>query len=474
MEHSIQQIIVEYVKKAVGMIQETGISNIGDFAEQLHTLCKSMTVTIVREVLRQMDTALVEANRERKVDSLRIKERDVPRTLITSLGELHYERTYFESGNGKRYYLLDHLIGVEPHERVSRDLCAMLVQAAAEVSMEKAAKQVGVPVSRQTVNNHVFRLREVVVDAEPATTPPRELHLFADEDHVHMKNGRNAMVPLVTITEGIDTSKKRHKTINPVHFEGYGMDNQDFFEGISSFLYNRYDMERVENVYVHSDAGKWIETARDWLPNVRFVMDGFHLQKRLRQVSRLPGAAARMSAIRKALREDDLPCFLSQCKSIGENLSAPDRDKLNEHLCFIQNHWDAIVLRLQGSICGSCTEPMVSHVLSKRLSRNPLAWSEQGLRQMAMLRVYVKNGGVVTANDICAPKSCSRLPSKSRSLHPGYEKYRKLADNQISDFLSTKLDWSIFSQPPSSTGKLDAVGILKKAYAAKRDFLASA
>jgi hypothetical protein len=474
MEHIIHQITVDYVKKTVDMIQETGISNISGFMEQLHTISKLMTVAITSEILHQMDIALVAANKERKADRLRIKERDVPRTLLTSLGELQYKRTYFENENGKRCYLLDHLIGVEPYERLSRDLCAALVQAAAEVSMEQSATQLGVPVSRQTVNNNMFRLREVVVDAQPASVTPRELHLFADEDHVHMKNGQNAIVPLVTVTEGIDTSKKRHKTINPIHFEGSNMDNQSFFEGVSSFLYNRYDMQHVDNIYVHSDAGKWIKAARDWLPNVRFIMDGFHLEKRFRQISPLPGAIARMRAIRKAIREDDLSCFLSQCKSISENLLASDRDKLNEHICFIQNHWDAIVLRLQDTVCGSCTEPMLSHVLSKRLSRSPLAWSEQGLRQMAMLRVYVKNGGLVTANDICAPKSRTRPRLKSTAHRQGYEKYRMLADNQISDFLSSKLDWSIFSQPSLASGKLDAFGVLKKAHASRRDFLASA
>ena len=51
------------------------------------------------------------------------------------------------------------------------------------------------------------------------------LHIFADEDHVHMqkpskKRGKkNRIVPLVTVTEGIEKeSKGRNKTINAKHF----------------------------------------------------------------------------------------------------------------------------------------------------------------------------------------------------------------------------------------------------------------
>ncbi|HOR13842.1 MAG TPA: UPF0236 family protein [Clostridia bacterium] len=46
-----------------------------------------------------------------------------------------------------------------------------------------------------------------------------------------------------------------------------------------------------------------------------------------------------------------------------------------------------------------CAEAVQSR-LSARLSRNPLAWSEHGIHQMAMVRVYVKNGGVVCASDV--------------------------------------------------------------------------
>jgi hypothetical protein len=473
MENIIQQIAVKYITQVTEFLQERGIVSIGQAAQQLHSLTKAVTLEILSASLEQMDLALVAANKARKEDGLRIKERDVPRTLLTELGELQYARTYFEDKTGERRYLLDHLIGVSPYERLSQELCAALVQETAGTSMEKAVRRLDVPVSRQTVNNRVLALNEVCIDAVPAKETPSELHVFADEDHVHMKDGRSAVVPLVTVTEGVDVGKKRHKAIHPVHFEGFGMDPQDFFEGITSFLHVQYDMSRIKRIYVHADGGKWIAAAQDWLPNVRFVMDGFHLEKRLRQLSRLPGAARRMEAIRKAIREDAFDRFVEQCAKIDENLDKTTHDSLAKHVNFIQNHWDAIVLRLQNSVCGSCTEPLVSHVLSERLSRNPLAWSEHGLRQMAMLRVYVKNGGVVTAKDVRVSRSRAALETNVKARVGGYAKYRKLADEQVRDFLHTKCDWSLFAPSPPRSGKLDATGILKKAFASLRDNLAA-
>ena len=306
----IQQITVKLIEEITEDLHKHGIGNIGQTAKRLHDKSKSAMLEILQASIRQMDLALVAANKERRKDGLRIKERAVPRSITTDLGELRFERTYFETTKGKRYYLVDHLIGVDAYERLTKELCASLVQQAAEQSMEKAAKNLGAAVSRQTVNNKVLALREVTTDAVLKERTPKEIHLFMDEDHVHMKNGRCAMVPLLTVTEGIDVTKKRHKTINAVHFEGYGVVTASFFENVSSFLHETYRMEEVERVYIHADGGLWIQGISDWLPNAIFVMDGFHLQKRLRQIGNLSGAAPYMGALRKSIRDNNFGQFI--------------------------------------------------------------------------------------------------------------------------------------------------------------------
>lgn len=473
-ETIIQQIAVKLVEAVLRTIENEGVSSIGRTTRLLLNIVKPAVLEIVKAAIEQVDHALVEANKARREDGLRIKERNVPRTLLTDLGELCYERTYFETAEGQRCYLADHLIGVEAYERLTKELCAALVQQAANSSMGGAANHLGAQVSRQTVNNKVLAMKEVAVEAVREEETPRKLHLFADEDHVHMKNGSNAIVPLVTVTEGINATKKRHKTVNAIHFEGYGISNESFFENISSFLNERYCMDQVDTVYVHADGGQWIQAVCDWLPNVKFVMDGFHLEKRLRQIGRLEGAASYMGAIRKAIQGDHFERFISYCARIHDKLDEQGRKRLSENVNFIQNHWDAVVLRMRNEVCGSCTEPLVSHVLSKRLSRNPLAWSEHGLRQMAMLRVYTLNGGVVTAKDIRVSRSKAQLENDQVSFKGGFAKYRAYADKQIDVFLNNKPDWSVFDKPLFLNGKVDATFMLRKAYGQMRDTTASA
>lgn len=463
MKNIIQQITLNMVEKVLKVLEQDGIQSVEKSIKQLQNIVNPAILEIITAVIAEMDEALVAASKERRKDGIVIKQRHVKRELLTELGVLRYERTYFDTKDD-RLCLIDHLIGVEPYERISKELCATLVQNAADVSMAKAASNAGAPVSRQTVNNKVLALSEVVIQAEHSPVTPPELHLFADEDHTHMKTGRAGIVPLVTVTEGIDTSKKRHSTVNAVHFEGFGLDNNSFFEGISSYLNKRYDMDNVKCVYVHADGGAWINKASDWLPNVRRVMDGYHLEKRYRQLSRIPGACSYMRAIRRAVRENDFEKFVGYCATIMKKQYDKGKTDINDFIGFMQNNWDEIVLREQNEVCGSCTEPLVSHILSSRLSRNPLAWSEHGLSQMAMLRVYTQNGGVVKAEDIRISNSKAQNKADAGSRRFGFAKYRAYADQQIKEFLSKKLDWSIFDPPKAGSGKLDASHMLLKAY----------
>lgn len=479
MESSIQQIMASMLEGVLETLKRDGLQSIDSCIEKLQSVINPAILQIVTAAIEQMDQALVDASKERRKDKIGIKQRNVHREVLTGLGTLRYRRTYFENKSNEEnndetqrryFYLVDQLIGVEPYERVSRELCAKLVQYATEGSMAMAVKRSGASVSRQTVDNKVLTHSEVTVEATHSADTPETLHLFADEDHVPLKSGKTAIVPLVTVTEGIDTSQKRHKTINAVHFEGYGMSGDAFFEGISSYLNEKYDMENIRFIFIHADGGQWINRAADWFPGAIRVMDGFHLQQRFRQLSNLNGASAYMQSIRRAVREDKPELFASCCVKLLNKQDDQGKKRLSEVRTFIQNNWNEAVTREKQEVCGSCTEPLVSHVLSARLSRNPLAWSEDGLRQMAMLRVYTQNGGVVSAQDIRVSRKKDQQPQAAR--YDGFSRYRAYADAQINDFLSQNLDWSLFEPSSHGSGKLDAVYLLRKAFGSLRNSLA--
>ena len=304
MENIIAQQLVKMQGEILEKIQEEGLGNIGETAEALFQIVKENTRELLRAILEATDAAIAEAKAERKADGLRVKERNVKRSLQTSLGAMEYGRTYYETAEGEHVYLLDHLIGVEPYERMSKTLCAKLVNLAAEMSYGKSAACAETDVSRQTVSNKVNALREVVQEVERVKETPEELHLFADEDHAHLKDGRSAIVPLVTISEGIDTSNpKRHRLVNPLHIAGYGMEAEAFNDQVEACMYERYDLNKVKRIYIHGDGARRIVALGERFPNAEHVLDGFHLEKYLKRLGHYNGAAQRMGALRAALKD---------------------------------------------------------------------------------------------------------------------------------------------------------------------------
>ena len=468
MENIIARQLVKMQGKILGKIQEDGLGDIGQTAEELFETLKEGTCELLQAILEATDAEIAKAAGERKQDGLRIKERNVARRVVMSVGEIVYRRTYYETSEGERVYLLDHLIGVEPYERVSKALCAKLVNLSAEMSYGKSVRHGKAQVSRQTVSNKVGGLREVVQDVTRAEHTPEELHIFADEDHVYMKDGRSAIVPLVTVTEGIDTSDpKRHRLINPLHIAGYGMETETFDDQVEACVNERYDINAVKRVYIHGDGANRIVKLGERFPNASHVLDGFHLEKYLKKLGHYNGATQRMGALRAALRDGNWKKYKKLLEDIYILQTGKDRERCKDVVRYLWNNREAAHLRYDPDICGSCTEALVSHILSERLSRTPLAWSERGLQKMTMLVVFRKNGGKVTANDIRVSMTADERERESLSLRGGWSKYNNYMNRQIDLILDT--DWANAFQKQSSTfGKVDAAFFIRKSFGALR------
>ena len=255
----IQQIARKMVEEICTTIQKNGLNDIEKTIKALQPVVSGTVLDIVRACIAQMDSALVAgAKGLRRKDGITVKERNVPRTILTELGELTYQRTYFQEQDGRFVYLLDHMIGVTEYERISKELIADILQASAVKSYQQAIDTTKQEISRQTVHNRLVALDDLTAEVERVENTPETLDIFADEDHVHLTPKGSAIVPLVTVTEGMDTSNpKRHKTIHPLHIGAYGMEQSAFDENVLAVLTERYDLDQVKQINVHADGGNW-------------------------------------------------------------------------------------------------------------------------------------------------------------------------------------------------------------------------
>ncbi len=468
----IQQIAVKAVEEIFESVKVSGLSEIGKTIKALTPVVSRTVLSILEAFLEEMDEALVTgAKALRRKDGITVKERGVSRVWLTELGELTYKRTYFRLRDGTYVYLLDHVIGVESYERISKELVADILQAATVKSYQQAIDSTKQEISRQTLHNRLVALEDLVMPVERVEETPETLDIFADEDHVHLTPKGQAIVPLVTITEGMDVSNpKRHKTIHPIHVAAFGMTADAFRENVLAVLTERYDLGKVKQINIHADCGTWIQGLQQLLPHSRLVLDGYHLEKELRSFLRLEGASCYAGVIRDSMRkEDGYETFERYCEAIFRKQNTEKgQKKVRDFVEFCANHWSAIVVRMGKETCGSCTEPQVSHVLSDRLSRNPIAWSKDGLNRMTMLVVYTKNGGKVRGEDV---RIRVNQQTKADFLENGYARYKDYANKQSDEILKVKHDWSLFEHECNSLGKVDGVYMLRKSVGALKPLL---
>ena len=71
------------------------------------------------------------------------------------------------------------------------------------------------------------------------------------------------------------------------------------------------------------------------------------------------------------------------------------RKSVREAKRYILGNWEGIRNQYKQDYQGCSAEGHISHILSSRLSSRPLGWSKIGVDQMARLRAFEANGGVV-------------------------------------------------------------------------------
>lgn len=421
MVKSIQHFEENSIKK-FEKLEDEFFKNPKDFAsyvigltEELHNLGLRM----IQESLETMNQLLRDSSKRGEnwtVDQHNAKQ------LITSLGTVTYTKTLFKNKKtGATEYLLDRILGLDKHERMTEDAFANLLEEAVQTSYRRGGEEVSLTaeVSKQTVKN---KLHELVFPQNEEVLKEKKvvdyLYIDADEDHVslqfrekrgdlvtnenHQKN--NCIIAkLVYVYEGIEKEapqSKRHKLVNPYYFCRVcdGEANIKFWDEIYRYLDNHYDLSKVKKIYINSDGGGWIKSGMRRIAGVVHVLDEFHLEKyMIKLTSHMQDSTddARKEiyrCIRKGTKEE----FKEIVERLRDCLKTEAGNKrLDDSRDYILSNWTAARLRLlhREGIVGCSTEGHVSHILSSRVSSRPMGWSITGISNMAELIAYHKNGG---------------------------------------------------------------------------------
>lgn len=354
----------------------------------------------------------------------RLEEWEVARTdhktLLISIGSIRFQKTLYRNKITKTTrYLLDDMLGFDPHERISEDAEAQLLDECNQTSYRKGGEAVSIldKVSKQTVKEKIHALEFPVEKVRRGRKRKVEyLYIEADEDHISLQfqnkkgdlevneNGRklNGMInKLVYVHEGIireTPNSNRHKLVNPHYFAGAyeGKANSELWDEVYEYIENNYDIDSIRRIYISADGGSWIKSGRRRISGLVYALDGYHLEQCIFKMTShmLDSAGEAREMIRYSIREGKKEDFIS---AVDMLLYYADGEKEEKRILknrdYLLDNWSAAKVRLsENTAAGSSTEGHVYHVLSSRMSTLAMGWSRKGADKMARLRAYHCNG----------------------------------------------------------------------------------
>ena len=342
--------------------------------------------------------------------------------LVTIAGTVTFKKTLFKSKkDGHSEYLLDKLLGLESHERVTEAAKAQILEEAVQTSYRRggeAACATEDKISKEAVKDILHPL-DFPAEKEPDEKKVVDfLYIDADEDHIPLQfrekkgdlvigenNWKNNCVlgKIVYVYEGIDPDSpksKRCHLVNPHYFCGLyeGENNARFWDYIYQYICDNYDVEKITKIYLNGDCGGWIKAGRTRINGITTVLDEFHMQKYLLKITGhlLDSAEDARSELTRLIYKGAKKGFREKIEEIaGYGDSEKKQKRIKEAGDYILNNWAAARIRVcrEDTVIGCSAEGHVSHILSDRMSSRPRGWSKTGADKMCHLRAYYKNGG---------------------------------------------------------------------------------
>lgn len=411
-------------------------SDIARFVTGIDDELHKFGVRLVKETLEEMDTDIRSSGRRKESW---VVDKKFSRELVTSIGTVNFTRTHFRSKKDTKEFtfLLDQLLDLEEREHFTEDAKAKILEEAVETSYRRGGNAVDPAgdASKESVMNIIHGL-EFPKDGWPKPAEKRKveyLYIEADEDHVHLqfrekkgdlkdtegRKNNNIEPKLIYVHEGIEKvapEGKRYRLVHPYYFSRVteGAETKQLWDEVYRYISDTYDLDYVKKIYLNSDGGSWILMARKELHGLTHVLDEFHLDKCLTKLTShmLDSQEDARNELREAIRHKTKKDFeeilerLRGCLPEGRSSDAFERNAE-----YILNNWMAAKVRLchRDGVVGSSTEGHVYHILSKRMSTNPMGWSTVGTAKMCQLRAYYKNNG-----NMLDPATGHRESSRSR------------------------------------------------------------
>lgn len=334
-----------------------------------------------------------------------INKSNVPRTLITIVGEITFYRTYYISKNSnKKFFYIDKIFDLPKNDHYDPIVKAITVSKAISTSQAQAVRDTSAfitdisyfettstikDIPRQSVYNWIKNWYVPNIVPKSVDTP-ETLYVMADEKYIGAQDiDKDIMVKsFVAFEDVIDVSKNRRKLVNRTVFSHYG---DKPWISFMDFIAMKYNFDKIKNICLLGDGASWIKSGTGELKlsknnSVKFYLCEFHFKQAINHITTDPDERYYLLHI---FKNKPKSYFVDAVGTIIYN-NQNRKETIIKKLNYIVNNYTNIKSMLELKI-GSSMESHISHLIASMFSSRPKGFSTKRITKYLKLNDYKNN-----------------------------------------------------------------------------------
>ena len=415
----------------------------------------TLNLDILRNILEYLD--LEYKNSKERKDKYYVQQTR-ERTLITSLGLITFNKTYYKSKNkinGKYVYYsyLEDCLGIDKWAKMSLSCEVNLINNALDNGMTWASVNTipNYSISRQTISTKIKNINFNYFENIIKRQTPKILYIEADEVHANLqsrnKGTKNKIVPVILTHEGHKEDFVKKKELKNTHYIASSILKTDkLWEETYKYLDTVYDLNKVDKIFLSSDGGSWITGYDIAFPNIIFVLDKFHYKKALNYIFKKEPNITNIAD--NYLRSKMINEFKILVKT-QYKLYPDQKNEMIKKQNYLINHIDGIINQNHPDYkCPCSMEGHISNKYAKFITSRPHSYSKDGLENITQL-LTMKANKIRLTEEIYYKFKTGESTYKKLNLEKFISNFRnqanKITDNNLKYYKQYQIDNNNFN-----------------------------
>ncbi|MDD3948797.1 MAG: UPF0236 family protein [Anaerolineaceae bacterium] len=324
------------------------------------------------------------------------------RSVLTESGLICFKRHIYEDDEKQRQKPLDELLNVQPYERNSKKVEAMIASLATEISYRQTANLSGYilndPISASTVGRICERVGEKIqamesheIFEEPVMGACSADVLYCETDgvYIHLQGERQKKTEVkvgMFYTGKSWIGQNRYRCTDKLTTCQLGLSSSAWQNHLRELAYRNYDFDRIRLAVVGGDGAEWVRNSFEGLgkPTIH-LLDRFHV---VRCLKRGFGSVLDINELKMDLFSRGFGAIEKRLKDAIIPDACPFRDRQIESYKYLKTHQNILTDLDKRSLDGfefsnlGSMEGNVDKLVRQRMKGRGMSWSIRGARSL--------------------------------------------------------------------------------------------